>query len=291
MGGALSIQRGNSNKKQLDSSVIYRVILMGDSVLDNFYWLEEKEKDLKYQLTKELQRYNKNSSCINLALDETEAHNILNGKIPAGSYVTERETIGMEPYKVDSKGKFFPLSELKKMILNDNIKPTHVVLSIGGNDCRVKLSMGKADIIFQAMKKDNFEETYNSTLKEIMSLIPNVIMVICYLPGNSFYKFFPDLKGEVKILAQRVAPILLDLARKYKLPVIDLSRTFNPDDNSHYGSTPIEPSNKSSKFICEHIMDVLSSFKFNEDESSIFYGIGDKKKKEINIENYSYSLI
>lgn len=43
------------------------------------------------------------------------------------------------------------------------------------------------------------------------------------------------------------------LAVEFRLPIIDLSRTFNPYDKTHYGSTPIEPSNVSGQFIADLI--------------------------------------
>ena len=65
-------------------------------------------------------------------------------------------------------------------------------------------------------------------------------------------------------------------ARKWKLPVIDLSRTFDPSNEKHYGSTPIEPSNLSGQMIVDLIKFVCQKYDFNKDdnsrESMIFYG-------------------
>lgn len=47
--------------------------------------------------------------------------------------------------------------------------------------------------------------------------------------------------------------VLGKLAVEFRLPIIDLSRTFNPHDKTHYGSTPIEPSNVSGQFIADLI--------------------------------------
>lgn len=58
--------------------------------------------------------------------------------------------------------------------------------------------------------------------------------------------FFPDRFG-----------CLTQLAVEFSLPIIDLSRTFDPNNKSHYGSTPIEPSNKSGQFIADLIAEVM----------------------------------
>lgn len=50
--------------------------------------------------------------------------------------------------------------------------------------------------------------------------------------------------------------VVAQLAMELRLPVIDLSRTFDPTDKRHYGSTPIEPSNTSGQFIADLIAKV-----------------------------------
>ena len=50
--------------------------------------------------------------------------------------------------------------------------------------------------------------------------------------------------------------VVAQLAMELRLPIIDLSRTFDPTDKRHYGSTPIEPSNMSGQFIADLIAKV-----------------------------------
>jgi hypothetical protein len=262
---------------------------MGDSVLDNFYWLDKKKEDLAYQLTKKLQNHNSDSICTNLALDETEVPDIMNGKIPSLVYAKERANIKMKPYQVNKDGVFFPLEQLEVLFKESKTKPTHVVLSMGGNDCRVRLNLARADSILSSLKSADFEFNYRQTVETLIKLVPNVILVLVYKPGKTFYSLFPALENQINILAQSLAPIIFKIARDYKLPIIDLSRTFNPDDLSHYGSTPIEPSNKSSMFICEHVDRIVSNFKFGEEESNIYYGIDENTKCDKNTSDYIYS--
>lgn len=55
---------------------------------------------------------------------------------------------------------------------------------------------------------------------------------------------------------------ILQTAEEYSCAVIDLSRTLNPFDRSHYGSTPIEFSDISQMFLIELIVEVLARFDF-----------------------------
>jgi len=61
-----------------------------------------------------------------------------------------------------------------------------------------------------------------------------------------------------------------NIARKYNLPVIDLSKTFDPSNQSHYGTTPIEPSNLSGSTIARLIKHVIENHDF-EDAAVSYY--------------------
>lgn len=65
-----------------------------------------------------------------------------------------------------------------------------------------------------------------------------------------------------------------DMARKYSLPIIDLSRTFNPHSSKDYGTTPIEPSNKSGEYIAELVLHVIENFNFGSNEAKVYHKSG-----------------
>jgi len=88
-------------------------------------------------------------------------------------------------------------------------------------------------------------------------------------------------KAVVTQLLVNFAPLFMDVARKFAIPIIDLSRTFNPYDSSDYGTTPIEPSNKSGMYIVGLIKKVLEDFKFGTDPAKIYSGIGENIKVEV----------
>lgn len=87
-----------------------------------------------------------------------------------------------------------------------------------------------------------------------------------------------------------VATKIMQIGEKYKCPIIDLSRTLDPFNRNHYGSTSIEPSQESGQFIVDLIIKILSVWDWNDTKnnvkSKIFYGIkktdkDDKKTEEI----------
>ena len=68
---------------------------------------------------------------------------------------------------------------------------------------------------------------------------------------------------------------ILMISEQYKCPVIDLARTFNPFDRTHYGTTEIEMPCKSGQFIVDIIIKILATWDWLNDKkkSKIFYGI------------------
>jgi len=255
------------------------IILMGDSVLDNFYWLKDKKNDLRQQLENMLPK----AIVTNVAVDETTTEDILYGKNPRLEYSKERKKVGLKPYLVDKKGYVKPLILLKKMKNNINL-PTYVVLSVGGNDARILLHYldekdgGKK--IWDEMKKDKFQEKYEKIVKELLKNDVKIILVIVYYPQNTTFLGidFKKNRNKLKDLMENVSKFIFKVAKTNNLPVINLSKTFNPDDKTHYGSSPIEPSNKSSMFISTLIKKVVQDFDFDANISKSYYKLYNKNK-------------
>lgn len=98
--------------------------------------------------------------------------------------------------------------------------------------------------------------------------------------------------------------IISEVAQEYHCDIIDLSRTFNPNDENDYGNhpgagkTPIEPSNKSSQYIADLadyvIQDLegppIKAVDFYH-KSRIFYGKKGSIKQEDNTSNYPKQYI
>lgn len=223
----------------------FDITLMGDSVLDNFYWLEDKSKDLKYEL--EQLNYKVN----NLAVDESQLKNLFSIK-PNQQYISTRHY----PYPVNSNGVVNPI------VLLRNGKTKTVVLSVGGNDLRVnifKLALGPENFINSVLTEE-FYTLFDKTINEIKQHCQKLILVLFYPPylgKGSAYIQYVHFQNQI---TNKLLSFYRTLAMKHNIPLLDLSRTFNSQDRSHYGSTEIEPSNKSNIAIAYCIDYIVSNF-------------------------------
>lgn len=222
------------------------ISLLGDSVLDNFYWLQNPKHDLKYEL--EQLNYNVN----NFAVDESELNDIIDGKVPSDIYKNKRDY----PYNCEKDGKLYPI----KLLSNTNTDMT--VLSIGGNDFRVKLwalFLG-TDYFINSVLTPEFTAKFDSILKDIKTHSSKVILINVYLPylgSGSTYAVFSKHK---QLFSQRLTLFYKELANKHNVAVLDLMRTFDSNNRSHYGSTEIEPSNLSNKCMADCIDYIYNNY-------------------------------
>jgi len=160
---------------------------------------------------------------------------------------------------------------------------THAVLSIGGNDARAAFAQSfDLENIYAIMVQCGIVENFEKLVVRIIKHVPKLILVYIYHPQITMVPLIWGLPPSyvVKELLIKFAPLFIGIARKYGLPLIDLSRTLNPYDSSDYGSTPIEPSNKSGMYIAKLIDHVIENFKFGEEESKIFWGTADQIQSE-----------
>ncbi|CAM9130475.1 unnamed protein product [Choristocarpus tenellus] len=210
----------------------------------------------------------------NFAVDESTVSCVLHGKRPARHYKNSRIRFGMEPYPVDADGVQRPLKLLR------SAKPSHVVLSIGGNDARVRFLQSRDPRkIANLMVSDGIISNLHRLIEIIQTEVtPNIILVYVYMPQ---YKACPILSllppaSILHALLVNFSKFYIEAANKYGLPLVDLSRTFDPNDRSHYGSTPIEPSNKSGQFIVDLVIKVLKEFKFGQESGAkVYSGTGE----------------
>ena len=256
------------------------IILTGDSVLDNFYWLDDQEKDVKRQLQKRMP----DLEVKNFAVDESTINSVLNGICPAKHYSDSRSY----PYPTVD-GIVYPL----KLIENEKNKDTmNIVLSVGGNDGRVHLSklLWGADKLLESLLQGNvFKSRLEKLICELMKHTKRVILVFVYKPHESIFEQFRsqlgfglqylplekaiDFQGRLDKVYETLRSIYMDLSKKYNIPLIDLSKTFNNNNRTHYGSTPIEPSNISGDVIACLIENIVKEFDENQEQyvSSCYY--------------------
>lgn len=119
------------------------VYLLGDSTLDNLFWLEKSEDAIENQLTEGLKSHDYKVE--NLAYDGFTTQDVL-----TGGEIGEVLPKGGHYYKAyleqRGSGKIKPLEKLKERVSEDQQRVTKdlkqtsfVVLSVGGNDFRVNL--------------------------------------------------------------------------------------------------------------------------------------------------------
>lgn len=255
----------------------YRVALVGDSVLDNFYWLEDPTQDVRAQLEGILP--GPRNRVVNLAVDESQIRDVLHGISPRSHYRDARRTIfkGKYEYPTASDGKVYPLA------LINVTEPTHIVLSVGGNDGRIHLNrlVDGAEALVRSVLGSGFVENYRAlldclTTRRVLTqkTLPRVILVFVYKPHSTIFDWYKEqllgecwswlpiegllgLRKKLDEAYRQIRVIMLEIAAEYRLPVIDLSRTFDPQNAEHYGSSPIEPSNLSGKTIARLIKHVI----------------------------------
>ena len=268
------------------------VILMGDSVLDNFYWLKDKRLDITQQLKNTYKKYKmENVNIINLAVDETESINLINnnGIKPKQKYIEKRKELGMESYPIDnSTGKVFPFKLLQKIIDKEeddqHSSEIFVIVSIGGNDVRILLQLKNVSKIIAALQKRNFEENIQQIIETLKTMEANssnnihinVIPIMCYSPKYIVSAYLGFEENDFEFLMNWGYNLFLKVAKKYNLSVIDLYSSFDKYDSSYYSSlSPIEPSNKSGQIITNLIIyainDHLSMNKNKKKKKEIYY--------------------
>lgn len=221
-----------------------RVALIGDSTLDNILWVED-DPCVPEQLAAALPC----AAVCNLAADGFNSTNALRGHTCVISSGT-RKTVG-DPVDFSADGVFRPLEKLAEL----TPPPTHVVLSIGGNDVREIL--GRIDQLPTIMA--TFAQNYPKLVEGCLKVAP-VILMWQYRPSfaedNHYgvYQAIGTLPGpgssveKLNKLMEEIYKPVLDLARKHSLPIVDLPRTFNIHDPELYNSQ-IEPSAKGGAVI------------------------------------------
>lgn len=103
-----------------------------------------------------------------------------------------------------------------------------------------------------------------TTIKLTTSKVILVLVYIPYLGEGSKYKMFSKYRDQA---FERLLLFYRMIARKHDIPLLDLSRTFDYNNRSHYGSTEIEPSNLSNKCIA----DCIDYINHNYQKHSVYY--------------------
>jgi hypothetical protein len=228
--------------------MVTTITLIGDSVLDNFYWLNEKKNDLTQQLTTIGYKVN------NFAVDESRLQDVINGITPQEVYQKMRHY----PYPTNENGKVIPLK-----LLNESDTNT-TVISVGGNDIRVnllKFLISNPSTVLDSIFNKTYIEEFEKLVSDVISHSSKVIIVCVYVPYLGSGSNYESLKSLKDIVYERLRTIYKAIGIKFNVPILDLSRTFNYCDRTHYGTTEIEPSNISSQCIANCIHHINTNYR------------------------------
>lgn len=168
---------------------------------------------------------------------------------------------------------FSPLVELKRTYEAD-LRHSHVVLSIGGNDIREILGdmTSLQDVII------SFHQNYKAIISEIQRYCSNIILMLQYKPsytqervGYGVYSAIDRMPGswegssvdKMNSLLRMVYDPIYKLAKSLALPILDLPNSFDIYNTDLY-HCQIEPSSWGGEIIAHMINFVVQTHDFKK---------------------------
>lgn len=247
-----------------------KIYLLGDAILDNFYWLEDSSRDLRHEIQ------DLGFEVHNYAADKCRVRDMSRGIKLKPAHTKLRSY----PYESQADGKIYPLKLLADETgINRSFSSVYgcispiggrshhtAVLSVGGNDLRVatpNIFLG-FEYYVKSVINDDFVTEYENLMTSILSVSDRLILISIYLPymgpGSTYGKYIRFSQP----IMERWHEFLFTIARKYNVPILDLSRTLNKATRLHYGKAETEPSNLATQCIAKcirHICDNYEGYK------------------------------
>ena len=179
-------------------------------------------------------------------------------------------------YPTDADGKMYPIKLIESQSTanksfasvygssNDqNSQNKMTVLSIGGNDIKdkvVTMLLGGVDGLMTSVVNQEFVNEYETVIRNLKRTTGKIVLVSIYLPylgpGSSYAMF----AGQAKPVMKRWHSFLHKLAAKHNIPILDLSKTLDPYNRSHYGTDIIYLSNTSSSCVAKCIQYIYDNY-------------------------------
>eukprot|EP00762_Andalucia_godoyi_P003274 ANDGO_06598.mRNA.1 hypothetical protein len=249
------------------------IALLGDSTLDNVVWVQGRYEDsvpsllLRRLRTTHPHILQSNIKVTNYAADGFTTSDVLHGAVPFISGSARLAAGDPFPESADGKGVFAPMDHLQ------SLSPSHVVLSVGGNDVREILG----NMSQLQSRIDKFWRNYPRIIEQIQAACPNahIIIMTQYKPCHS--KKAPQTYGVYEAMARIPGPgspmdkltnlisfaysPIFELAARHRIPVVHLSDTFDADEPSLY-ELQIEPSARGGAVIANLVEYVVRKHNF-----------------------------
>jgi hypothetical protein len=225
------------------------IYLIGDGILDNYKYLDDKESDLCKEIL------NLGYSVHNYAKEEMKVIDVING------HKIDEKQAKSRNYQIDKDYKLHPL----KLIQHHSKRPTSThnvthdniaVISIGGNDVNERffnILLG-IDYFMGAILTPEFQANYEKIIESVSESCSKILLISMYLPylgqGSSYAKYVSYASSIMK----KWNDFIYSLAKKRNIPVLDLNKTIDNQNRTHYSSIDdTRLNNISSKCIAKCI--------------------------------------
>lgn len=227
------------------------IYLIGDAIVDNFYWLAQPQRDLTAELT------DRGYQVHNYAADGMRVCNIFVGCSIEAKYQSARAY----PYPVESDGKLRPIHLLSRMSqsnghfqsnyhnhfanLLDRPASGMIVLSLGGMDIHdnsVKICLGR-DYFMSTILTPTFINHYDRAIQACLKSCPKVVLVSVYLPYLGTGSRYGNFAGFARSIIEPWSDFIRRKAQQYDVAVLDLSNVFDCMNRSHYAEDETKASN------------------------------------------------
>lgn len=252
-------------------SIVKPVIhLLGDAILDNYYSLSDRSRDLKKELT------DLGFTVNNCAVDDVKVANIINGIVPNEKYTKSRSY----PYPIEAGGKMQPLKSVLDSIgvtkaftsVYSNIQPQAIGKSVQ-NDDMVVISMGGGDIydkiksillggeyFINSVLTPEFIANFRKVIDGVRKSCSKIVLVSIYLPFLGTASSYALYSPFATTVMNKWNAFINSIAKEYNIPVLDLSRTLNIGTREHYGTDDTRVSNVSNKCMAECLAYIHSHY-------------------------------
>lgn len=253
-----------------------KLIFIGDSLLDNFKCLSNRQKDLRKELIDMGYFVN------NFAVSDAKLEDIIHGiEVKETENEKMRYEIRSYPYSREQDDKVHQLKLLKERNKNRNFTSVYgdisinsftssiggnnnemIIISGGGNDFRIGPTriINGLDYLFNSVVDQTFINNYNFIIQEVLGECPKALIVCMYLPymgPGSIYGIFIPFAD--KFMSYWYG-FLKNLAKNHNIPILDLSRTMDNTNPKHYGKGNLDPSEFANKCLADCISYIYDNY-------------------------------
>ena len=153
----------------------------------------------------------------------------------------------------------------KQLHLSTIVKPSHIVLSVGGNDLLQNLSYlskGPVSNVNEAVSGiqqhifEPLEQRFETIIEELSSQRANLLICTVYEGDLGRTDEFKDVLDSSKIMVSSFNDIVYKTAKKYNADVLELREIFITSDDY---ANPIEPSHTGGEKLAKSIVEWIKN--------------------------------